>query len=75
MVAVEKKITGLCSDSMFSSSLKIGFALIVRSIIFNSHTSQANLDSMACGLIKYKTSVFSVFVGCSVMVNTFISLM
>lgn len=79
MGAMEKKITGLYSESMFSSSrvcftlscfcsfstgllLKIGFGLVARKIL-NSHTSQNNLDGMACGLIKYKKSVFSIFIG------------
>ena len=33
MVAMEKKMTGLCSESMFSSSSKSGFGLIARRII------------------------------------------
>ena len=33
MVAMEKKMTGLCSESMVSSSSKIGFGLIGRRII------------------------------------------
>lgn len=83
---MEKKNTGLCSESMFSSSrvcfalscfcfstgllLKIGFGLIAKKIL-NSHTFQTYLDSMASGLIKYKKSVFSIFIGYSVMINTF----
>jgi len=70
---MERKIPGLCSESMLSSSLKTGFGLTARRIRLNSHTFQTNLGSMARGLIKYRKSVFSVFIGYSVMGNTFIS--
>ena len=74
MVAMEKEITGLCSESVFSSSFQIGFGLIARRIVLHSHTSQTNLDNMACGVIKDKKPVFSVCIGYSVMVNTFLSI-
>lgn len=78
---MEKKIAGLCSESMFSSS-RVCFALscfclfstglllkigfgLIARKIVNSHTFQTYLDSMASGLIKYKKSVFSVFTGYS----------
>ena len=73
-VAAEKEMAGLCSESLLSSSLNIGFGLIARRIMLNSHASQTNWDSRACGLTKYKKSVFSVFMGCPVMVNTFIAI-
>ena len=39
---MEKGMRGLCSESVFSSSLKIGFALIARRVLLHSQTSQTN---------------------------------
>ena len=71
---MEKGMRGLCSESVFSSSLKIGCGLIARRVLLHSQTSQTILDSVACGLIKDKKRVFSICVGFSVMVSTFISI-
>ena len=71
---MEKGMRGLCSESLFSSSLKIGFGLIAGRILLHSQTSQTILDSVACALIKDKKPVFSVCIGFSVMVSTFISI-
>ena len=55
---MEQKCTGLRSESMFSSSLTIGFGPIARRIILNSHASQTNLDPMACGPMQCKKPIF-----------------
>ena len=74
MLAAEKETAGLCSESLFSSSLEIGFGLIARRIMLNSHASQANWVSTARGLTKCQKSVFSGFIGYSVMVSTFLAI-
>lgn len=60
----------LCSFSA-GLLLKSGLGLVAGKII-TPLTPQSHVDSMACGLRKCKKSVFSVLVGNSIMVNTFI---